>query len=86
VKIAFNQTARKGTFPNYRGRVSVTHERLNQGGYRSDGTYFGVGSRLYFVQDEDGECLPHGHYFRATDRQDAVAFARGMFPNAKIRP
>lgn len=77
--------ARTNFFPDYVGKISVRRERLNSGGYTADGTYFGVGSPLYFVQDEDGHCLPHGHYFRAQDREDAVAIARRMFPKGKIR-
>lgn len=73
-------------FPDYAGRVSVRRERLNSEGYTSCGVYFGTGSPLYFMQDEDGEALPHGHYFRASDRGDAVAIARASFPSARIRP
>lgn len=68
---------------NYTGKVSVIRERLNQGGYTRDGVYFGVGSSLYFMQDEDGF---FADYFRASDRADAVQIARERYPNARIRP
>ena len=67
---------------NYTGKVSVTNERLNQGGYTRDGVYFGVGQLLYFIQDEDGF---YGNYYRASDRAEAVEIARERYPLAKIR-
>ena len=67
---------------NYTGKVSVTHERLNQGGYTRDGVYFGIGQPLYFMQDEDGF---FDDYFRASDRIEAVEIARERYPNARIR-
>lgn len=66
----------------FTGRVYVQHVRLNSGGYDSRGNYFGVGSRLYFVWDED--CIIE-EYHRASDRADAVAIARDIFPVAKIQ-
>ena len=73
-------------FAHYTGRVTLHRERLNSGGYTSTGVYFGVGLPLYFMQDEPGECLPHGQYLRASDRADALAIARYHFPNGKFRP
>jgi hypothetical protein len=67
---------------NYTGKVSVKRERINQGGYTSDGVYFGIGSPLYFMQDEDGF---YDGYFRASDREEAVEIARQRYPKAKIR-
>lgn len=70
-------------FFGYTGRVSVTRERLNSGGYTRQGVYFGVGSPLYFFQDEDGA---HSDYIRASDRQDAIEQVRQIYgPWAKIR-
>lgn len=66
----------------YTGRVYVRRERLNSGGYTSDGCYFGVGSPLYFCQDYDGL---YETYVRATCREDAVAKMRQIYPNAKIK-
>lgn len=76
-------TETRQTCQTYTGKVSIRHERLNQGGYTRDGVYFGLGPRLYFMQDEDGH---FENYFRATDREDAVAIARKIYPVAKIRP
>ena len=73
-------------FSEYKGKVTLYREPLDRGGYTRTGVYFGVGLRLYFMQDEDGECLPHGQYFRATDRQDALVIARYHFPRGRFRP
>lgn len=67
----------------YKGRVHVQHVRLNQGGYTDDGSYFGVGARLYCVWDDDDLRSDH---IRATDRAEAVAEARDIYPIAKIQP
>ena len=67
---------------NYTGKVSVKRERLDSGGYTKDGAYFGIGSPLYYMQDEDGI---YGDYFRASCREDAIEIARDTYPLAKIR-
>lgn len=52
-------------------KVYLQYVRLNNGGYDTDGRYFGttdaVGERLY-RHSPDGEIW---HYFRAKDREDA---------------
>lgn len=67
----------------YKGRVHVQHERLNQGGYTSRGVYFGTGPRLYYIWDDE---MIREDYIRASDRADAVAQARSIYPFAKIQP
>lgn len=66
----------------FTGRVSVRRERINSQGYLSDGTYFGVGAPLYFIQDEEGIW---DDYVRASCRAEAVEIARDRYPVAKIR-
>lgn len=66
----------------YTGKVSITKERLNNGGYDRDGVYFGVGEPLYYVMDEDGI---YGDYIRASCREEAIELAREIYPLAKIR-
>jgi hypothetical protein len=66
----------------FTGKVSVRKERLNMGGYTTDGVYFGSGEPLYFVQDEDGI---YDHHFRASCREDAIEKARDFYPLAQIR-
>lgn len=63
------------------GPVSVRQVRLNQGGYDRSGRYFGVGATLYVIDPPDGRVC----YLRSWDREDAVAQARRMYPNAKVR-
>jgi hypothetical protein len=66
----------------YTGRVSIQKERVNKGGYIYGGVYFGVGKPLYFAQDEDGLW---GDYFRASDRNEAIAIMRERYPIAQIK-
>ena len=66
----------------FTGRVYVQKQRLNSGGYTSDGIYFGVGEPLYFAQDEEGIW---SDYYRASCRDEAVEIARDRYPLAKIR-
>jgi hypothetical protein len=66
----------------YTGRVSIRKERVNQGGYIKGGIYFGTGKPLYFAQDEDGLWSV---YFRATDRNEAIAIMRKRYPIAQIK-
>ncbi len=66
----------------YTGRVSIRKERVNKGGYIYGGVYFGVGEPLYFAQDEDGLW---GDYFRASDRNEAIAIMRERYPIAQIK-
>lgn len=65
----------------YTGRVYVRRERLNSGGYTSDGCYFGVGEPLYYITDYDGV---HGDYVRASCRAEALDKARKIYPIGKI--
>lgn len=67
----------------YTGRVHVQHVRLDQGGYTSDGVYFGIGPRLYHIWDDEDY---RSDYIRASTRAVAVAEARHYYPNAKIQP
>jgi len=47
-----------------------------------NGTYFGIGSPLYWYASDDGEI---DGMIRATDRQDARAQVIAMYPAAKVR-
>jgi hypothetical protein len=67
----------------YKGRVHVQHVPLNQGGYTSDGAYFGTGPRLYCIWDDEDIRSDH---IRAANRAEAVAEARYFYPLAKIQP
>lgn len=54
----------------------VRRLRLNNGGYTSSGTYYGLGAPLY-------ECFNAREYLvlRASDRQDAIAQLRNHIPH-----
>jgi hypothetical protein len=66
----------------FTGRVYVQKQRLNGGGYTSDGIYFGIGDPLYFAQDEEGLWAD---YFRASCRDEAIEILRDRYPIAKIK-
>ena len=55
--------------------------RLNQGGYDSNGTYFGCGEPLYWYADSDGTI---DAMTRADNRTDAKRVIRGNYPNARF--
>lgn len=62
-------------------KFRLTRLRLNNGGYDSSGSYWGVGQPLYYYEDydtnEDGE---DGH-LRADDREHAKARLKCKYPN-----
>ena len=66
----------------YTGKVYIRRQRINAAGYTSDHVYFGHGSPLYYVMDED--CIWED-YIRASDREDAIAQVRERYPLAKIK-
>ncbi len=76
----------------FKGRVYLTKVYLNRQGYTSSGVYYGYckGEHLYYINAE-GECNENGEFydyedcFRATNRDEAKAVARELFPNGKIR-
>ena len=77
-------------------RFSLKRVPLNQGGYTSDGQYYGRGKPLYVAVFDDPSdttdvqgtpWCPHGfnyveHTFRAYDRDDAKAIVRSVYPAA----
>lgn len=66
----------------YAGELRVRRVPLDDG-YDPNGTYFGAGSPLYWVFDPDaGEV---DLMLRASCRHDALAQARKLFPQARIR-
>jgi hypothetical protein len=69
------------TKETYSGRVHVKRVPLNQGGYTSCGCYFGTGSPLYNIWDDEGI---DDEYVRAQDREDALWRARRRYPLALI--
>jgi hypothetical protein len=55
--------------------------RLNSGGYDSNGTYFGIGNKLYWYANEDGTI---DAMIRAYDRHQAKLFIQTVYPRAKF--
>ena len=49
-------------------KISAEHIRINAGGYDSRGRYWGTGTKLYRVTDEDGHLDVH---VRAPDAKTA---------------
>ncbi len=66
----------------FEGKIYLKRVRLNQGGYDSNGTYFGTGSPLYWASSEDCEV---DFMLRAADRADARDQVLAKYPTAKIR-
>lgn len=63
---------------NFAGRFTLRHVPLNSGGYEADGTYWGLGSPLYFYSSDCGEATG---YFRVDRGMISAAFkARGGVP------
>lgn len=66
----------------YSGRLYLWHMRLDAGGYDKNGTYFGIGERLYWCANEDHTV---DFMLRAAAREDARAQVLKEYPKAKVR-
>jgi len=72
---------------------TLRREYLNKGGYTSSGRYFGTGEPLYYFE---GEIQYNTHTFtvtstrwvhkhiRATNREDAKAQIKALYPQARF--
>lgn len=61
----------------YAGKMQLSRIRLNNGGYDSGGSYWGVGQRLYgYVAVDDSV----NGFVRAYDRDDAKEQVRAKYP------
>lgn len=63
-------------------RLFLRRVYLDQGGYDSNGTYFGHGEPLYWYADEDGTV---DGMLRAPNRAVARADVLREYPRAKVR-
>lgn len=67
-------------------KFRLSRIRLDQGGYESDGTYWGTGQPLYFYWSEelnpDGETCED--YIRADNREHAKAIILKKYPTARF--
>lgn len=62
-------------------RISLRRERLDSGGYDSSGSYWGIGSPLYWAADDSGA---YEEWFRASDREAAKEHVRETYPAARF--
>ncbi len=60
-------------------KLTLQHIRLDDGGYDTNGTYFGTGDPLYWYADDDGEV---DAVLRASGTADAQAKVREIYPLA----
>lgn len=68
--------------PGFTGRLYVRRVNLNAGGYDANGTYFGIGSPLYWAASECGEV---DYMLRAPDRAAARDIVLSRYPGARVR-
>ena len=66
----------------FSARLYLRKVRLNNGGYDSNGTYFGIGAPLYWCANDDGDI---DFMLRAYDRADAREQVLARYPKAKVR-
>lgn len=68
---------------DFAGRIYLRKVRLNQGGYDSNGTYFGEGPpALYWYSNDDGDI---DAMLRAGTREDARNQVLAKFPKARVQ-
>jgi hypothetical protein len=60
-------------------KTSISRVRLNNGGYDDSGRYWGVGQKLYRVDDPS---LEYSEFYRADSREEAKEQHSHRFPNA----
>ena len=66
---------------NYSGKMHLRRIRLDNGGYDSNGTYFGSGPPLFWYASDDGtiDCM-----IRAKDRAAAKVIIQKDYPKARF--
>lgn len=62
-------------------RLYLRHVPINSGGYDAGGAYWGLGQRLWFWSNTEGD---RNGYFRARDREEAKAYIREDAPDARF--
>ncbi len=67
---------------DFTGRLCLRRSYLDNGGYDSNGTYFGHGAPLYWYANDDGEI---DGMLRAGDRESAREQVLALYPKAKVR-
>jgi len=62
-------------------KLTLRRVPIDSGGYDRNGTYFGIGERMYWCASNDGEI---DYVFRAASREDAKRIVREYYPNARF--
>lgn len=62
-------------------KCSLIRQPLNSGGYTRDGSYFGVGSPLYYYEFDNSI---YGGYLRAHNREHAKEILKHRYPGIKF--
>lgn len=62
-------------------KFNLRREHLNNGGYDSSGTYWGIGAPLYYYESENG--MDSG-YIRTSSRETAKEIIKHRHPYAKF--
>lgn len=82
----------RGTYrgvPGYAGKITLRRVHLDQGGYDTNGTYFGHGEPLYWYACEDGDIdgmlRAVSAYDTKVSRADARRQVLEMYPSSKVR-
>jgi len=74
---------------DFSGRITLRRVHLDNGGYDTNGTYFGHGDPLYWYASDDGEIDGMLRAAPAYDTKKSRADARRqvleMYPDAKVR-
>ena len=75
--------------PDYAGKITLRRIYLDNGGYDTNGTYWGWGDPLYWYACEDGEIdgmlRATSAYDSKVSRADARRQVLEMYPDAKVR-
>jgi len=62
-------------------KLTLRKVPIDSGGYDPNGTYFGLGGRMYWCASGDGEI---DFMLRATSREDAKSTVRKYYPKAEF--
>jgi len=62
------------------GPLYLRRIRLNSGGYDAGGAYWGLGTALWYVEDQRG----NSHFFRCPSREGAKVVIHNEWPGARF--
>lgn len=84
VDCRFGAPMGRHTGPNYletsAGPLCLRRVPIDRGGYDRGGAYWGIGTPLWYVEDQDG----NSQFLRARSRDAAKATIRTDWPDAKF--